>query len=1034
MSNPFSNQSAPIVNGTTAPTAPNANPFNFNFGGNSSAPTFPAAQNGVSAPSTDSKPANDSKPLFSFGQPHGQQSSNSSPSFHQPSATASPFNLPNGNASTSQTPSAPSPSNLFGAAPKSTFGSTLNNSKPESSVSSNPFGQVQTPSWGFGSQSKPAEPSSTATTPSMFSQPQPPMSPSKSTNPDAMNISPEVKKPSLAPAPQQSKGHVVDENTPPSETENGDSATAADNDDTPRANPFKSLAMPPRQTPQPNATSSLFTPQKQSAPSSSNLFGNLTNSAAGKLSENKSSSQLFTPKASQPTNKIPSTAPPAKSGGMFGELQSKTNTPSATLEQKPSITPNSSNALFASAVKKTPTPQFSSSSSTTATPAIESSVPKNTARHESGSAPSELSPRQNDELQLRLRTCALNTSLLRALKERDISQDWSDMLEAYNNALRSLHGSIANNATAPSSTAHKRKASEGGSPETKRAAVSSDPRHDPFRLQGSPSKSGQASGNKKDADSTPRADDKSAAVRPGVGFTPTTAKKPTGTAPLAFQVPNFGASSGSTNFMQQFGQTAAAEEAKAKAKRRAEEFDSDDSDADEDAWSKKYDEEQKEKRAKIEAARANAPKFVFSKSSASGSEGEGAAKADFATSNADGFSISRTPTPSTSGGNSVFDDPEHSKKMDSNNLFAHLAGKSQSQAQDGDDGSASEGEVEEDDDGKTTQTGQSTPGASLFGRMSRGNEDAQTGKDKSTVDFGAFGKKSLSAASGTNSVGSGDNTFKHGSPIRFAAPTSASAATASALANDSSNQQKPLFSFTPIKTTVDDSGRLATATAAAATPAGKTNLFSSFGSTTPAGSPTKSTNVGFSFGAPPTANVSALSSAMTSRATTPGLSADETSAAESTAGPTGDGEGGGTETPLPQQRDLAALTPEEQAAEEVLFEAAKVKVSQRSASSDTTSKGEASAAFVARGVGPLRILRHRESGAVRMLMRVSGNGKVVINARLMPGIPAKKVKPKLAQVTLPSAAGKLEAYFVQAGVEDVIDGLVGAVAQNSKKG
>jgi len=98
------------------------------------------------------------------------------------------------------------------------------------------------------------------------------------------------------------------------------------------------------------------------------------------------------------------------------------------------------------------------------------------------------------------------------------------------------------------------------------------------------------------------------------------------------------------------------------------------------------------------------------------------------------------------------------------------------------------------------------------------------------------------------------------------------------------------------------------------------------------------------------------------------MTADEGSAAAT------DNEADADTAPPEEQRDLTSLSDEERRTEEVLFE--------HKARCKKFARGE-SDPWQNKGVGILRLLRNRDSGNVRVLMRQTPNGNILVNANLL---------------------------------------------------
>jgi len=225
-----------------------------------------------------------------------------------------------------------------------------------------------------------------------------------------------------------------------------------------------------------------------------------------------------------------------------------------------------------------------------------------------------------------------------------------------------------------------------------------------------------------------------------------------------------------------------------------------------------------------------------------------------------------------------------------------------------------------------------------------------------------------------------DNTWKPDSPIRFG----------SATPRQEDQDPAPTVSVTaptPTKTGSPSNifGSLNKPTGSAPKPL--SNLFGNIGGDAkPAasfsslfGTPNNTTsstsaNVGFAFGASSTTSSlfpSAAVSATTSRATTPGGTTD------GDGDNSGDGDAEQEKTP---DFNLSTVGPGAED-EEVIHEirAKALKFVQKEGG-DNTNRWDS------RGVGPLRVLKHKESGASRVLLRMDPSGVIILNKALLPGV------------------------------------------------
>ena len=274
---------------------------------------------------------------------------------------------------------------------------------------------------------------------------------------------------------------------------------------------------------------------------------------------------------------------------------------------------------------------------------------------------------------------------------------------------------------------------------------------------------------------------------------------------------------------------------------------------------------------------------------------------------------------------------------------------------------------------------------------------------------GSFGKPTSSF--GKPSDKSEDHTWKADSPIKFNAGNTPPKFGSNAA---------PAFSFTPA-TPASSAGKATASATSAAKPFGTlfgtSSATPSFGSATPSQSlsSSKAPNVGFSFASTkpngaslgPPASDSVPQSTPTSRATTPGVATD---AADSAGDSTAEGD---APAPDPQQRDLTALSETELREEEILFDGVKGKALKYERQSP-----DAASSWVNKGVGPVRILKGKGNKVVRILMRASPSGKIVINARLLAEVSYTNPQPKTVQVPIMDEGSQMSTWLVRFGADE----------------
>lgn len=530
----------------------------------------------------------------------------------------------------------------------------------------------------------------------------------------------------------------------------------------------------------------------------------------------------------------------------------------------------------------------------------------------------------------------------------------------------------------------------------------------------------------------------------------------------AFKVPSFGATASSTNFLAQFGQAAEKTAAEEKTKRKAAEYDSDEEDL--ASWESRDAKEQQVKKQKLEdEAKGKAAKLIDGKWVIAADNEEPSTSADQA----------EAADPNIS----VFSQP-HAALTNGHNIFGHLSGEESgaegSKTGDADD----EDDEDEDEDEKHDGTdGQQQVRGPFDHDESEPESDEDEGQPKASKalsnPFGASenglcdtpSRNNHDTAGNTNGEDTGRSIFdrisrdKDGKPIReiphadglassqtsnvfgqpfksasssnpFSQPFDAASNFTSA---NSRNGGSPQGDHTwkvdsPIK--FGDSGNPPAVNVTSPSPSKQTfsGLFGAAKPNVTTETPTKPTpsifstplaktpNVGFGFGFKPAAASLAPpfnnGSNTTSRATSPGATTGE-SANESAA----DGEDDKVEKH--EQIDLTSPGPGEENDDVVLQVKAKA-LKWESASSGWTSKG----------VGPLRVLKNRESHQTRVLLRQDPSGKIVLNFALSKSFTYESSQSKSVRVPIVGESGKIESWMIKVANDDDAKKLASALEEN----
>lgn len=275
---------------------------------------------------------------------------------------------------------------------------------------------------------------------------------------------------------------------------------------------------------------------------------------------------------------------------------------------------------------------------------------------------------------------------------------------------------------------------------------------------------------------------------------------------------------------------------------------------------------------------------------------------------------------------------------------------------------------------------------STFGQTSPFNG---LSKPPTPAEASIFGQPSSTVSQGTllgtsNSPG-GDNTWKMDTPIKFG--------------NSGSPPGVKITSPSPSKSALGGLfGSPQTNNPAESSTKPTSGLFN----TTPAKD--ASVSFGFGFGGPPKpgtgtlAPPSNMASNNTSRATSPSATTGGESANESNAD---------EETEKHEQLDLTAGGPGEED-EDVLF-----AVKAKAMCFDATNKS-----WPSKGVGVLRVLKHRETAKTRILMRQDPSGKIVLNTALLTTMKYEYVRSKSVKMAVATDQGRLSTWMLRTGKDE----------------
>ncbi|MCJ1398366.1 hypothetical protein MMC11_001564 [Xylographa trunciseda] len=539
-----------------------------------------------------------------------------------------------------------------------------------------------------------------------------------------------------------------------------------------------------------------------------------------------------------------------------------------------------------------------------------------------------------------------------------------------------------------------------------------------------------------------------------------------------FKVPSFGAPSG-TSFMSQFGQNAKKTEEEmakeAKAKRKADEYDSEDSE-DEEAWERKYEEEQRAKKQKIEEAKVNTT-FKFMPNKGSDDKNKDAESASAPHQVKPAVSSSSKP----SGSASILQTPSETSWA---NPWAHLKTHGSNEKQ-GDDESESSDEDEPEaqaskiETALASDTSSASAPRSLFDRIET-NSDGSLKRETSATSVneqkqaprsdGLFSTQSTfqsTSSSNTTAPRSGlfgqpfpnsqttglfgsssdrsptpktalaspqlNNTWANGSPIKFggasAAPSLSFTSPSPSKPAEKEQNSSPFSTLFGAKPATNTFSGQSTIFGASSSSTPSTTTGSLFATAQKASPPVPT--VGFQFGGPPKpfgslAAPSPFASAASSRATSPGISTGGESAAE------GDEEAG----PLDAQIDLASARAGEESEECLLEVKAKSLELGWATTKDEVQDQSQEKKWITKGLGPLRILKDHTTGRVRIVHRMEGSGKIILNAALMAGMTYKHAADKTVTFGVATGAGSIAQWSIMVGQKEKAAQLAGLLESN----
>ncbi|EKD11856.1 uncharacterized protein L3040_000338 [Drepanopeziza brunnea f. sp. 'multigermtubi'] len=294
------------------------------------------------------------------------------------------------------------------------------------------------------------------------------------------------------------------------------------------------------------------------------------------------------------------------------------------------------------------------------------------------------------------------------------------------------------------------------------------------------------------------------------------------------------------------------------------------------------------------------------------------------------------------------------------------------------------------------QSANPTPGRSLFDIMGTDANGKPMGKVVSTeekentqpITTGSFGSSIFSKRPGAPA----DNTWKPDSPIKFGESTSAPAVSVTA-ATPTNAPSSNLFGGKDPKP-APAASHLSNLLPPPSTPNGPAPSI-----------------LGFSFGAPGAVTSllpSTAASATTSRATSPGVTTDGDSGVEHD-----------PDAEKQEQINLTTVGPGEENEEVVLEVRAKATKFEKNESG-----------WVSKGLGPLRVLKHKETKSTRILLRADPSGSIILNKALLSNVEYTQNKKTVKIMVLADVGTALEIYILQVKTEESAKNLAEVLEAN----
>ena len=121
---------------------------------------------------------------------------------------------------------------------------------------------------------------------------------------------------------------------------------------------------------------------------------------------------------------------------------------------------------------------------------------------------------------------------------------------------------------------------------------------------------------------------------------------------------------------------------------------------------------------------------------------------------------------------------------------------------------------------------------------------------------------------------------------------------------------------------------------------------------------------------------------------------------------------------------------------EVRAKALRLVTSKEGSDSESNASKDKKSPWKTQGVGPLRVLKHKTTGAVRLLLRAEPRGHVALNKALLPNFNYKpEPGGKYVKLTTSSDSGSgLETWMLQVKTKEAAQALADALEANKATG